>query len=599
MYCVHIYIVSAFPDRVPPLLTQLGSRAKTVLDIPAGSAVREAPNYRITPSPVWRDTVNPKPVTWGEMSCLHGHMQAWQQIAQGTEPAIILEDDAEVIGLLPTTMPDESDLHYLGWKTYKHVRWWTIGYAVTPHGAELLLKAVETLGGIPADEVLLWLYAGTTENRLQLLPPAPDSWYLRTTDTETPVVRPRGAKSTTDTTDWAIPLHVLVCATDDQRAQPLLADLERYGFAYHQLGKGKPDWDTTKEGGRCKLEWVREALADISEDTAVMVLDGYDVRVQISPDTILQQWGALRWPGIVAGEKLYWPKRDMQADFDAIQRYVYEGEDTPAYPYPCSGTLICPRTLLLDGLTWALDTYPEEQDDQALVQRMVLHFPDVWRIDREGYLFRSMHGAVPMVNGQDPDTGCRPGILHYNGPDTSPAPHTNVLASCTLEVADGILAIPVLNAEQCADLATQLHTLSELYWQPLRGDQVPGDELRLSAAGLHDHYAHLIEEALRPVMNARWAPTIWSSISDLFAIRYRPGKQDRIRLHTDLSRFSASIALETAEKGGVLWFPRQNFRDDLVPVGTALVFPSRVTHPHAVTPVTAGRRTALVVWTKT
>lgn len=600
---MRIYIISAFPERLPPLLAQLKGQNYTVINVPAGRAVREAPDYRIPPSPVWRDTEHPKPITWGEVSCLYGHMQAWKQIEAEGEPAIVLEDDAKLVGPLPT-MPEGWVLHYLGWKNYKHVRWWTIGYALIPEFASVLIDAVDKLGGIPADEILPWAYgAGVSENRLGLFPaPVRDSLTYtkdeksKVGDTGKPIVVPRGAQSATDTQDWATQLIVLLCATDRQRAKPLIDDLEQYGYTYAVLGKGQPDWNTEKEGGRCKLEWLQKALAAIPDETAVMLLDAYDVRVQIKPQKILEQWGALRWPGIVAGEKLYWPNRDMQAAFDTLP--PYEGEDNAIYPYPCSGTLICARKYLFESVSWALDTYPDEKDDQALVQRMVLQFPNIWRIDREGFIFRSMNGAKPLVEGKDTETGCSPGILHFNGPQqVRKIEKVGHLVTQPIEVADGVLAIPLLGKKTCADLAEKLNAMDG--WRPLTNDKVPGDEIRLKAAGLYDVYAPLIENAFRPIINQHWAPTEFSSISDLFAIRYEPHRQDSLRLHTDLSRFSASILLEAADEGGILWLPRQNFRDDLVPVGTALVFPSRVTHPHAVTPVTAGRRISLVVWTKT
>ena len=50
---------------------------------------------------------------------------------------------------------------------------------------------------------------------------------------------------------------------------------------------------------------------------------------------------------------------------------------------------------------------------------------------------------------------------------------------------------------------------------------------------------------------------------------------------------------------GNCFFPRQNYTDRLIPLGWLLVWPSRITHPHQVTPVSGkGERVSLVVWTK-
>ncbi len=168
-----------------------------------------------------------------------------------------------------------------------------------------------------------------------------------------------------------------------------------------------------------------------------------------------------------------------------------------------------------------------------------------------------------------------------------------------IELAEGILGMPFLGAEDCAWIRDEAQRLGSL-WAPLPGDNVPGDELRVRALDLElwDWLTDTLGKKLAPVVEARWRPARWSGVKDAFLIRYSKDKQPAIRLHEDKSYFSCSIRLRAACAGGALWFPRQNFSDERVPDGWLLCWPSRITHPHQVLPVRKGRRVGLVVWTE-
>ena len=128
---------------------------------------------------------------------------------------------------------------------------------------------------------------------------------------------------------------------------------------------------------------------------------------------------------------------------------------------------------------------------------------------------------------------------------------------------------------------------------------MPGDELRLRIVDeeLWEWFQQTLLEKLGPIINERWRPAKWTSLKDLFMIRYSKEKQPDLHLHNDLSFFSCSIKLRTACQGGYLNFPRQNFNDCFVGNGDLLVWPAKITHPHMVMPTTKGTRVSLVVWT--
>ena len=58
------------------------------------------------------------------------------------------------------------------------------------------------------------------------------------------------------------------------------------------------------------------------------------------------------------------------------------------------------------------------------------------------------------------------------------------------------------------------------------------------------------------------------------------------------------MVLNSDFEGGEIVFPRQNFDNSKIEPGTLLVWPGQITHPHAVMPVTAGTRYAMIVLTK-
>ena len=639
-------VVSAFEDRRPECFDSMvgvGGLERTALHIIESPLGRDVLPDTLRPHPHWRDSHNPKLLTYGELGCMAGHIAAWNRVVAEDEPCLIVEDDARAVGPIPSEVVAARladavpRLVYLGYKvrdewpdegdgTFRSAPlcWWTIGYALNPAAARVLLGNQRTILGnqaIPADELVpLSCGNGVTENRLGLIAElGPGRPVIEAACFVQPCIQPASADSTTDNRDYAFSLKTIVFATDATKARVAMRSLESQGHDVTVLGEGKDGWDTAGEGGRQKLEWLASWCADNRHQPwIVLAMDGYDTLMRCDPSEMLTRYGQMRHPLIVSGETRHWPPRQypdsedgevgasLKEGFDKLP--PYDGEDEPRYPYPCSGLVMGDIRTLYQQLADRLASMPNESDDQAIVQFDVLDNPRLWRIDREAYLFQSLGGDDNAIDrdGRNRHTGTWPAVLHANGPDaTFPeawAPERVPIEDAPIEVAYGIMQARVFSVEDAHRLAAVLD--AQPGWQSLRGDNVPGDELRLdtvhgalAAAGFGD-CEELIEGVLAPVMEARWYPPVgWKGIKDLFAIRYAPFTQDRLRLHTDLSRFSASIVLRRAGAGGELHLPRQNFTDRLTEPGMALAWPSQVTHPHAVTPVTAGQRISLVVWT--
>ena len=619
----NVYVVNGFPERRPVLEEELRKEptvGKVVWTKPRTG--RDWHDSFLQPCIYWRETLEnrtPRLITDGEMCCSAGHLEALEAIAKSGKPGLILKDDAELLGSkFPTVGEFEeigADLLYLAGMPmdgtapqFPHYTpgplWWSIAYMVSPFAANAIAtRMLESENGDrPHDERLLNAYTGKFVG-CDLPGPSCEEPYLKARAMHPSPVKPRGTwESSTDKPSYAFDLAVLVLATDKKKALDTYRSYEDHGHFVKFVGLDEPGWDTGKEGGRRKLEWLVDEINASADNAIVLASDGYDVACRAGPQRILEAYGHMLQPLVVSGEKPYWPERKLD---DALRTIPpYRGEDMQTYPYPCSGLLMGPAPLLCKRLEEVLKEHPDEFDDQALIQYAVLKNPDDWRIDREAYLFRSMSESRPLSGrGVDRETGTTPLVVHWNGASEQPSPLGRVPepvyeeGSSFMEVAQDILSFRLMSEEDAERVASFLSMQEN--WKPLPGDDVPGDELRLHMAGL-DELADALMEAVDRRFRIRWTPPDTSiEPQDVFAIRYSPTRQAGIRLHNDLSTISASLKLRDARQGGVLRFPRQNFDDRYNTPGEVLVWPSRVTHPHQVVAATEGERISVTLWTRT
>ena len=577
-----VLIVSAFPERLPPLIEELKGRKHEIIESPVGRAASI-----VKPNPYWRDTNAPMLMSWGAVACAEGHLLAWKRVIERGTSCIILEDDAKIVQQpLPIDCRMEG-LFYLGARAvgditvqqnnavppptgwaYAPFCWWTIGYVITPSIAKTLVNQVEAWNNvwIPVDEIIPAHYTGmVSENRLGLIDlegMKHFSAYIPQTDK--PYVMPRGYKSTTDVHDAAFDLKTVVYPTDAERVAYYVKDLENLGHDVHVLGVGNDPFDTSREsvdekGAIQKLKWLRDA--GFNDNDIVLCLDGWDTRVLATPKETLKAYGAMRKPNVISGERAYWPPRC------GLQDKFTEG---PA-PYPCSGLQIG----VYKDLKILFDKY-DDFNDQAVAQYEVLDQPNKWIIDTESKMFRS------LSNDEDNEIAEGTIAYHWNGPSRpAPARWLNPFKEYVVPVADGIYRLNILSKEEAEWLYTAL--MLEKGWEALPGDTVPGDELRLM--GL----CAAVDKRMHGIIYPLWQPARWQPIKDLFAIRYSKERQPKIELHNDKSHFSMSILLHREGRGGELCFPRQGYVDTQLSPGQALVWPSAITHPHEVTPTEGSR----------
>ena len=410
----------------------------------------------------------------------------------------------------------------------------------------------------------------------------------------------------------AFDLDTYVYGTDAARAREAFEAYRELGYLPRLLGEGQPGWDTSKTGGIEKLHWLQEELQEDDPLSVVLTVDGYDTLPLAGPDAVLKRFAEMESGVVISGERACWPRSESRKrkleTFHARSRH-------PKAPflYPNAGVVVGFQPVIR-GILKGLSGH-SHNDDQAYWQDQILSFaggtngvPRV-RVDTEGYIalnLKRANAARKRGWAYSPETRCYPVILHANGgsnrdearPLIWQEPKLDKAAFEWMEVADGILGMPFLDADTCRHLCAVAEWLHSL-WQPLPGDQVPGDELRLQKLdlALWDWLKATLGERLAPIVEARWRPSKWRDPCDAFLIRYSGEGQPSIRLHEDLSYFSCSIGLRRACAGGELAFPRQNFSDALLPEGWLLLWPAKITHPHQVLPVRRGKRISLVVWT--
>ena len=165
-----------------------------------------------------------------------------------------------------------------------------------------------------------------------------------------------------------------------------------------------------------------------------------------------------------------------------------------------------------------------------------------------------------------------------------------------VEVAPDIVAMPFWTAEFCATVLRAAEAAGG--FAPQDDDPVGSYDLSLAAISprLFEAFENDIGARMWPKIRNWWPIVDYHGLRDAFVIRYALGEQEELRLHHDVAQVSASIKLNDDYEGAELEFPRQGWTNADMPVGTLVVWPSLVTHPHATRPLVSGVKYSLTVW---
>lgn len=164
------------------------------------------------------------------------------------------------------------------------------------------------------------------------------------------------------------------------------------------------------------------------------------------------------------------------------------------------------------------------------------------------------------------------------------------------EVASDLLVVPFWTLDMCRAVIRAAEEVGGFAADP--EDPVPGYEVSLAVISpkLYDNLQNDLGERIWPQLKSVWPLVDYYGVRDAFVIKYSLETQTELRLHHDVAQVSASVKLNDGYTGAELEFPRQSFMNSAVDVGSLLIWPSLVTHPHQTRPLTSGVKYGLTIW---
>lgn len=163
------------------------------------------------------------------------------------------------------------------------------------------------------------------------------------------------------------------------------------------------------------------------------------------------------------------------------------------------------------------------------------------------------------------------------------------------EIGPELYVVPFWTPAFCAAIVRAAGLVG---FQPDPDDPVPGHEVSLAAISpaLFAQVQDDLGSRIWPQLQEAWPLIDYHGVRDAFVIRYAEGEQVELRRHHDVAQVSGSVTLDAGFEGSELRFPRQGVDNRDVPVGSLLVWPSLVTHPHETAPLRRGVRHGLTIW---
>ena len=517
---------------------------------------------------------------------------------------IILEEDA-VYDSIDTDkvnrLLNSHDSVWLGYRLNDMGYWYNChAYAITPDTARLLIQDFKD-NIIPVDE---WVPMKLKDKH--------NYFYKEEVVTQIPrSTRPSTIEEEDNPMINPSKINIITVATDETKMWPLSQSCDKHQINLVNLGKGD-NWKSEMEGydGLRKIELVKNLVKNLAKDEIVLFVDGYDTFFTEGYETVVQRFLDFDVDILFGAEQECWPVTNDQS-------YKNRWPDmlTP-YRYLNSGLYIGYAGALQDFFD--LPSTDDNGDDQLYCQsRYLSMYEDFFytvALDYEGYIFQNHDTSIRKVNGQlwNDRTNCCGCIYHGNGGKSekdffyklakefgyeklsSPITRTSRDLSYK-EVAQDLLVTKLLSESECKDLIAKSDALGG--WGNLDGDKFPAQEIRLKKLGLWKQYEALWKDRLFKICEKHWKPVEYMGLRDAFTMRYAMDTQKSLGLHTDASLITGSVKLNDNYEGATLYFPRQDFTNLDVPVGSCILFPSQVTHGHYVDELQSGVKYSLTMWT--
>ena len=162
-------------------------------------------------------------------------------------------------------------------------------------------------------------------------------------------------------------------------------------------------------------------------------------------------------------------------------------------------------------------------------------------------------------------------------------------------LANDIFICKIFTEDFCKDIIDIANKLND--WKVDRHENYPTTDMLVDTLGLSDTLREVYKEHLLPIVKHLYHFNSDVVNDETFIAKYESTKTDNqssLGLHTDKSIFSIIVSLNDDFEGGGTSFPRQKIERIVPPAGNALIFPGRLTHPHAGHPISKGERYLMV-----
>lgn len=601
------------PDRKQSFLAHNPSPVEFVNAVDARDLTpADLREHGISPDLAFRCPFKGRRVTWGEVACFLSHRSVWERCLGLDEPIMVLEDDAVPLRQVSDDHLIDKlkncDFLYLqrNENEPEQVRpvdeelelpaypYNATAYCITPEGARKLLDSVDLARIVPTDEFLpMAIKRGTLVA------------HAFSDDIYKQISRSTLSSDIELRDDTCVPRDCVVftVGTDERKCHKLYESAEHYDVPVTNVGVNRK-WlggDMSLPGGGMKVNLLRQALADIDDETIVLFVDAYDVFFASTLRSIVSRFIEMEAEVVFAAEDYCWPDVSLADEFPSVE---------VGYRYLNSGIFMGTCGELKRILNSA--ELADDEDDQLFYQRAFLSGNFDIRLDNESYLFQCHDPRATKKGYQlfNPNTRCFSCVYHGNGGSEakrkldqlhraffhSPVYRAEKAPGATLIHHDDMLVIDLLSSEQCAELIAMAEAHGG--WQSMDGDDYPAQEIRLAELDLLGDIELLFRDHLTPIIEQHWRPARMHGVRDAFVTKYTLDTQTSLSLHTDASLVTASVKLNADYTGGVLNFPRQGCSNKEIAVGDCLLFPGQLTHGHESTPITSGTKYSLTIWSR-
>ena len=530
-------------------------------------------------------------LTKGEVGCFLSHWRLWEEVADGDEPVLILEDDVVLKGEFgPETL--KGGLTYL---TYKEMLpngvrddrvcypYWAAAYILSPKAASVLVETDADENIIPVDELLPRMTDRIGMTFVDLADQTPRS-ELGTN------IEPSNHESYLR--DFSV--QVLTCGDDPDKMTRLLESQPDVQNISSREWKGGT---MAGPGGGQKLNELKDWIEtnDPPDHDVILFTDAFDVFYLRDVNEVVGRFLEAQTEVLFAAERYLWPDTSLR----------FPPCETP-YRYLNSGCFIGRVSELKRILA---EPIADHEDDQLYLQKAFLSGRYNIKLDTEQYVFMTNEPDLVVRGGAvfNPLTRCYGCIYHGNGGKDAKANMDRIWAGlhpetkyANLEVTDykvignEMLLVDFLSPSQCEEWIRLGNEHGG--WVPHEADKFPSHDIHLKLLGLYDEVDAWWSKIASRVFEKYWSPTKNYHLRKAFLMKYSEDTQKSLGHHNDASMVTGSVKLNDDYEGATLVFPRQEVTNQDIPIGKMILFPGQVTHGHYVKPLISGTKYSATFW---